>query len=172
MTDSIRADRAQILGFRLGGHHLLKRSRRLPPMTSSVTPPLLPPPPTWVMVVDDSPTIRKTVAVILSKAGYQVAEAADADEATRLIHEGGPPRLFILDVNMPGLDGFGLCKLLRAEAATAKTPVVFLTGKTGILSKLHGRWAGAADYLTKPFQPRDLLAAVAKIVPAPAPAPR
>lgn len=128
------------------------------------------PPPTWVMVVDDSPTVRKTVAVTLSKAGYQVTEAADAEEAARLIHEGGAPKLFILDVNLPGTDGFALCKLLRGEAATAHVPVIFLTGKTGILNKLYGKWVGAADYVTKPLQPRALLAAVTNLVPAPAPA--
>ena len=123
------------------------------------------PPAPRVMVVDDSPTVRKLVSSILTAAGYQVSEASAAEEAAEEVRRGGPPRLFILDVNMPGTDGFGLCKLLRAERETASVPVVFLTGKTGLLSKLHGRWAGAADYLTKPFQPEKLLAVVARLVP-------
>ena len=120
-----------------------------------------------VMVVDDSATVRKMVVGILAKAGYAVTEAADADQAATLVRELGAPRLFLLDVNMPGTDGFGLCKHLRADAETARVPVVFLTGKTGLLNKIHGKWVGAAEYLTKPFEPDKLAATVARLVPLP-----
>jgi CheY-like chemotaxis protein len=119
-----------------------------------------------VMVVDDSPTVRRMVSIALKSAGYQVIEATDADHAAKLVHETGAPKLFILDVNMPGMDGFGLCKHFRADAETANVPIIFLTGKTGLLSKIHGRWTGAAEYLTKPFQREKLLATVARLVPA------
>lgn len=118
-----------------------------------------------VMVVDDSPTVRKLVAVTLGSAGYDVIEANDADHAAKVLRETGTPRLFVLDVNMPGMDGFEFCKLLQADADTAKIPVMFLTGKDGLLSKIQGRWVGAADYLTKPFKPEKLLAAVERLVP-------
>lgn len=119
-----------------------------------------------VMIVDDSPTVRAMVSAVLTGAGYRVIAAGGADEATQLIRAGTVPRLFVLDVNMPGTDGFGLCKVLRAHAETADIPVVFLTGKTGLLSKIHGRWVGAAEYLTKPFQNETLLATVARLTAA------
>ena len=118
-----------------------------------------------VLVVDDSPTIRKMVAVTLGAAGYRVVEADSGVAAARSVHDGGAPGLFLLDVTMPEMDGFTLCKLLRSNPVTAETPVVFLTGKDGLLSKLRGHWAGASDYLTKPFDPQKLLAAVGKLLP-------
>lgn len=121
-----------------------------------------------VLVVDDSATVRKMVGGILTAAGYRVAEAADAEQAAQRVRDGGAPALFILDVNMPGTDGFGLCKMLRANPETARTPVMFLTGKTGILNKLHGRWVGAVEYLTKPFETDKLVALVTQLAPLPA----
>ena len=118
------------------------------------------------MIVDDSPTVRAMVSAVLTGAGYRVIAAGGAEEASRLICAGNIPRLFILDVNMPGTDGFGLCKVLRAHAETAEIPVVFLTGKTGLLNKIHGRWVGAAEYITKPFQNDKLLATVERLAAA------
>jgi twitching motility two-component system response regulator PilG len=117
-----------------------------------------------VIVVDDSPTIRKLVSVTLSGAGYAVTEAADGFEVGEKVRQSGVPKLFILDINMPGLDGLQLCKLLRQNPETAEVPVVFLTGKDGFFNKLRGQWAGAAEYLTKPFDPQKLLATVAQLV--------
>lgn len=136
----------------------------LPPVPERTAPAPRP----RVMVVDDSPTVRRMVTLALDAAGYHVTEAGDADQAAQLVREGGAPQLFLLDVNMPGTDGFGLCKHLRADPETARVPVVFLTGKTGLLSKIHGRWVGAAEYITKPFENAKLLAAVTKLVPLPA----
>lgn len=118
-----------------------------------------------VMVVDDSPTVRKLVSATLTAAGYQVIESADGYEAAERVRLSGPPKLFILDVNMPGMDGFELCKLFRNTLETAKVPVIFLTGKDGFFNKLRGQWAGAAEYVTKPFDPDRLARAVAKLVP-------
>lgn len=118
-----------------------------------------------VMIVDDSATVRRMVSIALRGVGYHVMEAGDADQAAALVREEGAPQLFLLDVNMPGTDGFGLCKHLRADAETSSVPVIFLTGKTGLLSKIHGKWVGAAEYITKPFDPAKLLAAVSKLVP-------
>ncbi len=118
-----------------------------------------------VFVVDDSPTIRKLVSVTLGTAGYQIVEAADGYEVADRVRQHGAPALFILDINMPGLDGYQLCKLLRQSTETSGVPIIFLTGKEGFFNKLRGQWAGAVEYLTKPFDPQKLLAAVAKIVP-------
>jgi twitching motility two-component system response regulator PilG len=120
-----------------------------------------------VIVVDDSPTIRKLVSVTLGGYGYRVVEASDGYDVAEKIGQVGAPNLIILDVNMPGLDGFQVCKMLRQNAETANVPVIFLTGKDGFFNKLRGQWAGAAEYLTKPFDPQRLLAAVGKLVPAP-----
>ncbi len=118
-----------------------------------------------VLVVDDSPTVRKLVSATLTAAGYQVVESGDGYEAAERVRLSGAPKLFLLDVNMPGMDGFELCKLFRTSPETAKVPVIFLTGKDGFFNKLRGQWAGAAEYLTKPFDPDRLLKAVAKLVP-------
>lgn len=123
-----------------------------------------------VMIVDDSPTIRKLVSVTLGTVGYQVIESADGYEVAERIRQQGPPHLFLLDITMPGLDGFQLCKMLRQNAETSQVPVIFLTGKDGFFNKLRGSWAGAVEYLTKPFDPQKLLAAVNKVVPLSKPA--
>ncbi len=118
-----------------------------------------------VQIVDDSPTVRKLVATTLTNAGYQVVESGDGYEAAERVRLNGAPQLFLLDVNMPGMDGFELCKVLRGNPETAKVPIIFLTGKDGFFNKLRGQWAGAAEYLTKPFDPQRLLKAVAKQLP-------
>lgn len=118
-----------------------------------------------VMVVDDSPTIRKLVSATLTATGYRVIEAESGYVAADRIRENGTPAVFLLDVNMPGIDGFSLCKTLRGSPETAKVPVVFLTGKDGFLNKLRGQWAGATEYLTKPFDPEKLVAVITKLVP-------
>ena len=110
-----------------------------------------------VMIVDDSPTIRKLVSTTLEAAGYRVIPIPDGVQVAEAVRQHGVPDLFILDINMPGLDGFQLCKMLRGDKATANVPFVFLTGKDGLLSKIRGQWAGAAEYLIKPFQPQKLL---------------
>lgn len=121
--------------------------------------------PPLVMVVDDSATVRKLVTVALQGAGYRVFSLADGLQVAEGLKANGPPALAILDINMPGLDGFQVCTLLRETPETAKVPIVFLTGKDGFFNKLRGKWAGAAEYLTKPFQPKALVEVVNKIVP-------
>lgn len=118
-----------------------------------------------VLVVDDSLTIQKLVSTTLAAAGYEVLTASGAEPAVALIRQGVTPKLFILDINMPGMDGFELCKVFRQTPETAKVPVVFLTGKDGLLSKLRGQWVGASDYLVKPFDPQKLLSTVQKLAP-------
>jgi CheY-like chemotaxis protein len=116
-----------------------------------------------VMVVEDSPTVRKLVATTLEAAGYRVISLPDGVQVAEAVRQHGVPDLFVLDIVMPGLDGYQLCKRLRGDPATAGVPVVFLTGKASLLSKLRGQWAGAADYLVKPFQPQHLLQVAAAL---------
>ena len=121
--------------------------------------------PPLVLVVDDSATVRKLVTVALQGAGYRVVSLADGLQVAEGLKAHGVPALAILDINMPGMDGYAVCALLKENPETAKVPVVFLTGKDGFFNKMRGKWAGAAEYLTKPFQPKALVDVVNKIVP-------
>ena len=114
-----------------------------------------------VMVVDDSPTVRKLVSLTLERRGYRVISAFDGVAA---IKELGAcrPDLILLDINMPRLDGYRLCKLIKKHEATHTIPVVMLSGKDGMFDKLRGRLVGCSDYITKPFEADSLSDKVAK----------
>ena len=114
-----------------------------------------------VMVVDDSPTVRKLVSLTLERRGYRVISAFDGVAA---IKELGAcrPDLILLDINMPRLDGYRLCKLIKKHEATQAIPVVMLSGKDGMFDKLRGRLVGCSDYITKPFEADSLSEKVAK----------
>ncbi|QEL15400.1 response regulator [Limnoglobus roseus] len=130
------------------------------------TKPDAPEGPPLVLVVDDSATVRKLVTVALQGADYRVVSLADGLQVAEALQTHGVPALAILDIIMPGMDGFQVCTLLRENPATAKVPVIFLTGKDGFFNKLRGKWAGAAEYLTKPFQPKALVEVVGKVLAA------
>lgn len=115
-----------------------------------------------ILVVDDSPTIRKVVSVALEPTAHRVVTAADASEALSRIRSAGAPDLVLLDVNMPGMDGYELCRLLRQTKETAKVPIVMLSGRDGFFSKMRGSMAGSTDYVTKPFTAPVLLGIVAR----------
>jgi twitching motility two-component system response regulator PilG len=119
-----------------------------------------------ILVVDDSPTIRKLVAMTMIKNGYRVVEASEGNEAVTRMQEQGTPDLVLLDINMPGMDGYTLCKLIRQKPETSKIPVIMLSGKDGFYNKIRGKMAGSTLYLTKPFQPDALLKVVQKYCPA------
>lgn len=121
--------------------------------------------PPFVLVVDDSATVRKLVTIALEGAGYRVVSFADGLQVADGIKAHGVPALAILDIAMPGLDGFQVITLLRENPETAKVPVFLLTGKDSFLNRLRGKWAGVAEYLTKPFQPKALVEVVGKHVP-------
>lgn len=118
-----------------------------------------------VLVVDDSPTIRKLVSMTMAKSGYRVMEAGDGNEAVDRMQAEGNPDLVLLDVTMPGMDGYTLCKLIRGNQETAKIPVIMLSGKDGFFNKIRGKMAGSTLYLTKPFQPDALVRVVQKYCP-------
>lgn len=116
-----------------------------------------------ILVVDDSPTICRLVATTLEKRGYQVHAATDGMDALAKMNECIPDLIF-LDITMPRLDGYQLCKIIKSNADLKQTPIVMLSGKDGLLDKVKGRMAGASDYITKPFKPNTLLQTVAKHV--------
>ena len=112
-----------------------------------------------VMVVDDSPTIRKILGLTLERAGYTVFAEADGEAAlTRLADV--IPGVILLDISMPKLDGYEVCKRIKQDARTAKVPVIMLSGKGAFFDKVKGHMAGATEYLTKPFETPEVLAAV------------
>lgn len=128
------------------------------------------PPPTYlrtVMVVDDSPTIRKLVATTLEAANYRVIPIPDGVQVAEALNQHGIPDLFLLDLHMPGLDGFRVSKKLRSDAATAQVPFVFLSEKHRFLRRIRSQWAGAAAHLIKPLQPHELLKVVETLTATP-----
>ena len=108
-----------------------------------------------VLVVDDSPDVRRFARVSLAASGFEVREAAEGDEAiamARLLR----PTCVVLDVVMPGVSGFEVCRSLRADPLTADCTVVMLTANASADDKVEAFSAGADDYMVKPFAPRDI----------------
>jgi twitching motility two-component system response regulator PilG len=121
--------------------------------------------PKTIMVVDDSPTVRKLVAITMERQGYRVVQAGDGYEAVEMIRRQGAPDMVLLDITMPGLDGYQLCKLIRQHPETKQIPVVLLSGKDGFFDKMRGRMAGSSSYITKPFKPEQLIDIAARYCP-------
>jgi twitching motility two-component system response regulator PilG len=114
-----------------------------------------------VLVVDDSPTVRKLVSMTLRSEGYEMQTAEDGIEAMKVLVESTPD-LILLDINMPRMDGYKLCKLIKGHPDTSSIPVVMLSGKDGMFDKLRGKLVGCNDYISKPFETADLLKSVAQ----------
>ncbi len=105
-----------------------------------------------VFCVDDSATIRMLVKKTLEGSGYEVREAEHGVDALAKIQADGKADLFIVDVNMPEMDGFTFVKELKGLAAHAKTPVVFLTTEAGADKKSMGKDLGVSGWIVKPFE--------------------
>ena len=116
-----------------------------------------------ILVVDDEPEAVELVEFNLRQAGYAVSTAADGAEALKKARTQ-PPDLIVLDVMLPEMDGFEICKTLRLEPVTARVPVIMLTAKAAEIDRVLGLELGADDYLTKPFSPRELLLRIKKIL--------
>jgi twitching motility two-component system response regulator PilG len=114
-----------------------------------------------VLTVDDSLTVRKIVAMTLERFGYRVLSAADGMQALARLNEQRPD-LILLDITMPRMDGYQVCKTIKQNPYTKQIPVLMLSGKDGFFDKVKGKLAGATDYLTKPFQEDELIKAVEK----------
>lgn len=112
-----------------------------------------------VLVVDDSPTIRKIVEVTLRREGYRVNTCDNAMKALASVADD-PPDLVLLDVMLPVMDGYKVCKIIKNRHRDM--PVVMLSSKDGFFDKARGKMAGSTHYITKPFEPRDLVAVVAR----------
>jgi adenylate cyclase len=114
-----------------------------------------------VLVVDDQPESVQLLAAILSTGGYQVLSANGGATAIELARTE-KPALVVLDVDMPSMDGFEVCARLKLDPQTADIPVLMLTAMADVEFRIKGLQLGAEDYLTKPFNYRELLARVAR----------
>ena len=114
-----------------------------------------------VLVADDEPHIVDVVRAYLERDGYRVATALDG-AATLKAARASKPDLLVLDVMMPGASGFDVLRTLRAEGATC--PVIFLTARDHVIDRVAGLELGADDYVTKPFEPRELVARVGAVL--------
>ncbi len=112
-----------------------------------------------LLIVDDAPVNVSVLFDFLSNAGFEVLVAPDGERALR-IAEHAAPDLILLDVIMPGMDGFEVCRELKARPATRDIPVVFMTALADTVDKVRGFELGALDYLTKPVQYEEILARV------------
>jgi two-component system response regulator MprA len=108
-----------------------------------------------LLVVDDDPSVREALALVLDLNGFEVTTAGDGREAIRTLSVA-PPDAVILDVLMPGLDGLEVCRRIRATGD--RTPVLMLTARTEVSERVAGLEAGADDYLAKPFAREELIA--------------
>ncbi|HEY6158578.1 MAG TPA: response regulator, partial [Gemmatimonadales bacterium] len=110
-----------------------------------------------VLLVDDEDSLRKVMRDLLERDGYDVAEARDGVQALDQIDRVGPD-IIVLDLNLPGLDGYGVLSHLRSRPATASIPVIVLTAKGDEDNEVRVFELGADDFLTKPFRARALSA--------------
>ena len=119
-----------------------------------------------VLVVDDEPIVRDVVVRYLEREGYRTLQAADGDEAQRIV-ERTPPSAVVLDVMLPGQSGLELCRWIRSRS---DLPIVLLTALGEETDRIVGLELGADDYVTKPFSPRELAVRVRNLMRRAAPA--
>lgn len=117
-----------------------------------------------IMVVEDDISLRDWVEFELAVEGYQVRQAGDGLTALEMLRTNVPPDLILLDVQMPGMDGYEVCSQLQFSPALASVPVIFLTARTELDDKLTGFAAGGSDYLTKPFRMVELKARIRSLL--------
>lgn len=112
-----------------------------------------------ILIVDDNPNNLKLLFDFLKESGFKVLVAKDGESAIEKLQEVSP-NIILLDVMMPGIDGFETCYRLKASVATKDIPVIFMTALTDRVDKVKGLSMGAVDYITKPFQQEEVLARV------------
>ena len=113
-----------------------------------------------ILVADDDESIVELITLYLQKDGFKVIAAGDGDEALRLLEQQAPD-LVLLDIMMPAKDGWEVCRLIRQQSSV---PVIMLTARSEGYDKILGLELGADDYVTKPFNPRELVARVRAVL--------
>ena len=117
-----------------------------------------------IMLVDDSATILLSISSILSKAGYKVEKAPNAEEALKKFNNGTPVDLLITDLNMPGMNGIELIREVRKLPSYKFMPILFLTTESQAEKKMEAKEAGATGWIIKPFVPAKLLSAITRVI--------
>ena len=112
--------------------------------------------PSRILVVEDDPDIAELVEHHLSRAGYDTSVVGTGTDALEQIRRR--PDLVVLDLMLPGLSGFEICRLMRSDPRTASVPIIMLTARAEEEARVEGLDLGADDYVTKPFSPRELVA--------------
>lgn len=108
-----------------------------------------------ILIVDDDQGTTKLLEFILSKEGYDVVSVNDSDDTLRAALAHGP-HLILLDLMMPSIDGFEVCRNLRAKSQFANIPIIFFTSVSDIEKKVAAFGSGASDYIVKPIHPQEL----------------
>ena len=142
-----------------GGHGSQRTGRRQRIVPAGSTILAMAPPAKRVLICDDDPVILRLLEVNLQLEGYDVLLAHDGAEAVEIARTQSPD-LVILDIMMPKLDGYQTCERLKAEDTTKDIPVIFLSAKAQQSDIDKGKGFGVTDYLTKPFDPNDLIEVV------------
>ena len=116
----------------------------------------------FIMVIDDSPTVRKVVETCLRRENFDVRSFIDGVEAIRWLSlkEARVPDLVLLDIGLPKMDGYEVARRLKANPSFNSTIIVMLTRRDGVIDRLKGRLAGAREYITKPFKVQDIVNSV------------
>ncbi len=113
----------------------------------------------FILVVDDNPTNLAVISQALQSEGWQVRIAVDGEDALSKVAQN-PPELILLDVQMPGIDGFEVCERVKADKATSDIPIIFMTALSDTHSKVKGLALGGVDYIVKPFEQQEAIARV------------
>lgn len=108
-----------------------------------------------IMVVDDSQTVRNIMALIVHRLGHRIVRTHSALEALSTLNEIVPDLIF-LDITLPGMDGLDVCKVIKGHERVKQVPVIILSGSEHESDKVMGHLAGAADHITKPFEPETI----------------
>lgn len=116
-----------------------------------------------VACIDDSKTVQRNVRLTLEASGFKVLELTEPLKALSVLARQ-KPALILMDITMPELDGYELCRMLRQSTLLRDIPIVMLTGREGLIDRLRARMVGATDYITKPFAPQELLSIVQKSI--------
>jgi DNA-binding response OmpR family regulator len=112
-----------------------------------------------ILIIEDDPATSRLVEYSLKHEGYEVLTASNGLDGIRKAHNEGPD-LVILDVMLPGMDGYEICHRLRSESDTAKLPILMFSAKAQEMDRNTGLLVGADDYLTKPAAPADIVSHV------------
>lgn len=116
-----------------------------------------------ILVVEDEPAIQELIAANLKLAGYSVLRAEDGEQAIALVRDEVPD-LILLDWMLPGVSGVQLAKRFRSDERTRDVPIIMLTARSEEMDKVAGLEAGADDYVTKPFSPKELMARIQAVL--------